>query len=179
MRNKAWMMRGKDRWVFLLPFKSSNKRQHRNAEVICMQKQQTDMKPISKADVFAIQRSCDKAESSKSATQPSAPEPHAAWELTVMTDTPAEVLLSLGPVLKCFLIFPATDSWLSFSDTPSSWEIQTKSQRQICLHACSRLILLFWTHIDPWMIEHLHGCISLIHLHLEHPSDQGLENTAC
>lgn len=31
---------------FVLPFKSSNKRQHRNAEVICMQEQQTDMKPI-------------------------------------------------------------------------------------------------------------------------------------
>lgn len=67
--------------------------------------------------------------------------PHTVEELTVMTDTPAEVLLSFGAVLKCFLIFPATDNWFSFSDTPSSWEMQTKRQRQICLRACSHLIL--------------------------------------
>lgn len=31
--------------------------------------------------------------------------------LTAMTVTPAVVLLGLGPVLKCFLILPATDNW--------------------------------------------------------------------
>lgn len=41
--------------------------------------------------------------------------------LTAMTETPAAVLFGLGPVLKCFLIFPATDSWCSFSGRPSSW----------------------------------------------------------
>lgn len=30
--------------------------------------------------------------------------------LTAITETPAAVLLGLGPVLKCFLILPATDS---------------------------------------------------------------------
>lgn len=57
--------------------------------------------------------------------------------LTVITDTPAVVLLSLGPVLKCFLIFPATGSWCSFSDTPSSWKIQRTK-----LH---KLNLLYYT----------------------------------
>lgn len=41
--------------------------------------------------------------------------------LTAMTETPAAVLFGLGPVLKCFFIFPATDSWCSFSGRPSSW----------------------------------------------------------
>lgn len=63
--------------------------------------------------------------------------------LTVMTDTPAVVLLSLGPVLKCFLIFPATDSWGSFSDTPSSWKIQRTKPQQL-LPAVSRRILFFF-----------------------------------
>lgn len=40
--------------------------------------------------------------------------------LTAMTETPAAVLFGLGPVLKCFFIFPATDSWCSFSGRPSS-----------------------------------------------------------
>lgn len=48
--------------------------------------------------------------------------------LTVMTDTPAAVLLGLGPVLKCFLIFPATDSCCSFPVTPSSWKTQANPQ---------------------------------------------------
>lgn len=40
--------------------------------------------------------------------------------LTAMTETPAAVLFGLGPVLKCFFIFPATESWCSFSGRPSS-----------------------------------------------------------
>lgn len=97
--------------------------------------------------------------------------------LTVMTDTPAVVLLSLGPVLKCFLIFPATDSWYLFFDTPSPWKIQTKLQHLYLLHIFSVLmhaqVFLVkgptskcWTYIDPWVIEHLHSCVSLIHLYL-------------
>lgn len=106
--------------------------------------------------------------------------------LTVMTDTPAVVLLSLGPVLKCFLIFPATDSWYLFSDTPSSWKIQTKLHHLNLLHIRSALLhaqvilvkgpaLKCWTHIDPGVIEHLHSCVSLIYLHLQHPGDQSLQ----
>lgn len=41
--------------------------------------------------------------------------------LTARTEAPAAVLFGLGPVLKCFLIFPATDSWCSLSGSPSSW----------------------------------------------------------
>lgn len=75
--------------------------------------------------------------------------------LTVMTDTPAVVLLSLGPVLKCFLIFPATDSWCSFSNTPSSWKLQTKLQQpptsaifsQFSMHTGERY--LHWPTGDP------------------------------
>lgn len=39
--------------------------------------------------------------------------------LTVMMLTAGEELLVLGLVLKCFLIFPATNNWCSFSDSPS------------------------------------------------------------
>ena len=46
--------------------------------------------------------------------------------LTAMTETPAAVLFGLGPVLKCFFIFPATDSWCSFSGRPSSWRGRKK-----------------------------------------------------
>lgn len=31
------------------------------------------------------------------------------------------------------------------------------------------------TYIDPWVIEHLHGGVPLIYLHLQHPSDQSLK----
>ncbi len=46
--------------------------------------------------------------------------------LTVSVGLPSSQTLpgcfaGLGPVLKCFLIFPATDSWCSFSDRPSFW----------------------------------------------------------
>lgn len=74
-----------------------------HSEAICMQKPQTDMKPgFRKADVLAIQSVCGEAQSPRSVIQPAAAaaaaERHRASELTVMTDTPAEVLLSLGPV---------------------------------------------------------------------------------
>lgn len=115
-----------------------------HSEVICMQKTQTDMKPgFLKADVLAIQSVCGKAQSSRSVIQPAAAELHRASELTVMTDTPAEVLLILGPVLKCFLIFPATDNWFSFSDAPSSWETQANVSALLfmCMFKCDSLIL--------------------------------------
>lgn len=68
-----------------------------------------------------------------------------------MTDTPAEVLLSLGPVLKCFLIFPATDNWFSFSDAPSSWEMQANASALLftCMFECDSLVLnLHWATGD-------------------------------
>lgn len=40
--------------------------------------------------------------------------------LTVMMSMSDVVSLGLGLVLKCFLIFPATESWCSFSDKPAS-----------------------------------------------------------
>lgn len=40
--------------------------------------------------------------------------------LTVMTFISDMVSLGFGLVLKCFLIFPATESWCSFSDKQSS-----------------------------------------------------------
>lgn len=60
--------------------------------------------------------------------------------LTATTETPAAVLFGLGPVLKCFLILPATDSWCSFSGRPSSWRIkrarnkEKKHKRKIEIH---------------------------------------------
>lgn len=50
--------------------------------------------------------------------------------LTAMTETPAAVLFGLGPVLKCFFIFPATDSWCSFSGRPSSWRKEIKKKKK-------------------------------------------------
>lgn len=97
--------------------------------------------------------------------------------LTVMTDTPAVVLLSLGPVLKCFLIFPATDSWCSFSDAPSSWKLQTKLQhpRRAPYSRSSACTQVRDTYIDPRVIQHLHGGVPLIHFDLQHSCDQSLK----
>lgn len=47
-----------------------------------------------------------------------------------MTDTPAVVSLPFGLVLKCFLIFPATDSWCSFSHSPSSCVNQDRERKK-------------------------------------------------
>lgn len=97
--------------------------------------------------------------------------------LTVMTDTPAVVLLSLGPVLKCFLIFPATDSWCSFSNTPSSWKLQTKLQhpQRAPYSRSSARTQVRDTYIDPRVIQHLHGGVPLIHFDLQHFCDQSLK----
>lgn len=124
-----------------------------HSEVICMQKPQTDMKPGFKKQMFLpFKASVGKAQSSRSVIQPAAAaELHRASELTVMTDTPAEVLLSLGPVLKCFLIFPATDNWFSFSDAPSSWETQANVSAPsfTCMFRCDSGVLnLHWPTDD-------------------------------
>lgn len=97
--------------------------------------------------------------------------------LTVMTDTPAVVLLSLGPVLKCFLIFPATDSWCSFSDTPTSWKLQTKLQHpgRAPYSRSSACAQVRDTYIDPRVIQHLHGGVPLVHFDLQHSCDQSLK----
>lgn len=99
--------------------------------------------------------------------------------LTVITDTPAVVLLALGPGLKCFLIFPATGSWCSFSDKPSSWRIQRAALQRIFslsgTYTYERFTSKYWTHIDPRVIKHLYGCVSLINLYPQHPCDQSLE----
>lgn len=86
--------------------------------------------------------------------------------LTVMTDTPAAVLLSLGTGLKCFLIFPATGSWCSFSDTPSSWKIQRTKLQQlylwIKLHILSQQYL--YVHRRFWWKDWLqHAELTLTH----------------
>lgn len=97
--------------------------------------------------------------------------------LTVMTDTPAVVLLGLGPVLKCFLILPATDSWCSFPDTPSSWKAQANPQLlQQVTHSNSYT----WftggadAYVDPRVVQHLHSCESLLRFYLQHHCDQSL-----
>lgn len=54
----------------------------------------------------------------------------AQGRLTEMTDTPAVLSPTFGLVLKCFFIFPATDSWWSFSHSPSSWTEQQKKRNK-------------------------------------------------
>jgi len=64
--------------------------------------------------------------------------------LTAITETPAAVLFGLGPVLKCFFIFPATDSWCSFSGRPSSCRgIKPKntSEREVKWKNCKVILI--------------------------------------
>lgn len=99
-----------------------------------------------------------------------------------MTDTPAVVSLTLGLVLKCFFIFPATDSWWSFSHTPLSC-IRERKHHLSCsggkifqerisskLNSISRS-----TYSDPRVLQDLQSRVPLIHLHLQHGSNQLLE----
>lgn len=58
-----------------------------------------------------------------------------------MTDTPAVLSLPFGLVLKCFFIFPATDSWCSFSHRPSSC---TKERRRGSRFTLCLLIFFLW-----------------------------------
>lgn len=149
-------MCGKDGWFFFFsPFQQHqwNKCQHWGIlKLFACRSSRQIMKPG-----FESRCSCHskhlpfKAQSSRSMIQPAAAEPHRAPELTVMTDTPAEVLLSLGPVLKFFLSFPATDNWFSFSDTPSSWEMQANVSDLLftCRFRCDSDILnLHWPTDD-------------------------------
>lgn len=99
--------------------------------------------------------------------------------LTVITDTPADVLLLLGPELKCFLSFPATRSWWSFSDTPSTpspWNIQRIHELHHRIKADPDYQFSPNTHIDPRVIEHLCSGVPLIHWSLQHPHDESLKH---
>lgn len=67
--------------------------------------------------------------------------------LTAMTETPAAVLFGLGPVLKCFFIFPATESWCSFSGRPSSCretEQNNTSERKSEIKELQGVSDLYW-----------------------------------
>lgn len=116
VNEKAWIIWGKDGWLILAAFQSSNDT-NANTEAVSgyLHAKTADRYEASffyKADVLAIQSICDKAQSSKSVIKPAAAEPrttyrddgHARWGAAELGPC-VEVLLDLPGHGQLVLVF--------------------------------------------------------------------------
>lgn len=138
----------------------------RHSKVICMQKQQTNMKPVFKKQMFMQFKA--------SVIKHNHLEP---WSRLLLQSCIGRRSLpwwwTLLPWCCWAWALCWSASWSSQPQTTGSRFLtrhhpgKCKQMCQICcLHASSNVILAYWTYIDPRMIEHLRGCISRFHLHL-------------
>ena len=68
------------------------------------------------------------------------------WVLTMMTDTPAVVLLCFGAVLKCVFSLPVTSIFMLFSTTASSY---VHTQTRLVYNTFTKVFFFFAT-FEVW-----------------------------